>query len=682
VSVILFVSYSGLFGGAERMLLECAAGLPGEHVLACPEGSLADRARAAGMAVLTLPRRPLRLRGSAGRSVRAVTGLAGHAAEVRRLHRDLDAEVLIAWGMRSGLAARILPRSATWALEHHDFLPSGGVGRAVRAAAQHARVVLVPSQAVADDWSPPGRPADAADANATAAAAGVQVVPPGVDVEALADLGDPPSEPRVLVLGALAPWKRPDLALEICARAARCLPGLTVRLVGGAVTDDEPLVSALQARADAPDLREVAELSGPQADVRSELARAACLLHCAPREPFGVAIVEALAAGRPVVAPNSAGPREIIGGADCGELYEPEDAAAGAEALVRVLSSSEHGAELAQHARERARQFDVKRTRVGYAAALGPLVGGRPARPAVSPETLTLLTVSHNSAGELPRLAASVDRHLPGARLVVIDSGSSDESVRVARALGAEVVELGENVGFGRSCNRGLEAVQTPVTGLVNPDVELVDASLLSLAAEGLRKDRPERLLVPLVLNRDGSRQQTAHAGPGSLSEAVRAVVPPAALPGSLGVGLAPWRSHRPRRVGWAVGAALMARTETLRRLGPFDESIFMYAEDMELGLRAAQAGVPTWFHPEARVIHGGAHSSASAFGGEPFERLAAARRVAVERRLGASQAQRDEAIQALTFSSRLVLKRLLGRPTTRERRQLQALRRARRGNA
>jgi N-acetylglucosaminyl-diphospho-decaprenol L-rhamnosyltransferase len=133
--------------------------------------------------------------------------------------------------------------------------------------------------------------------------------------------------------------------------------------------------------------------------------------------------------------------------------------------------------------------------------------------------------------------------------------------------------------------------------------------------------------------------------------------------------------------VGWAVGCALVARTETLRRLGPFDERIFLYGEDLELGLRAAEAAVQTWFWPAARVLHHRAHASAAVFGGEPFELLASARDEVVSQRLGARRAKIDRGAQALTFASRLFLKRALGRPAGRERRQLEALRRARRAN-
>ena len=52
---VLFVSYSGILGGAERVLLESAAAVQDNVVIACPPGELALHARAAGLPVLALP---------------------------------------------------------------------------------------------------------------------------------------------------------------------------------------------------------------------------------------------------------------------------------------------------------------------------------------------------------------------------------------------------------------------------------------------------------------------------------------------------------------------------------------------------------------------------------------------------------------------------------------------------
>lgn len=284
-----------------------------------------------------------------------------------------------------------------------------------------------------------------------------------------------------------------------------------------------------------------------------------------------------------------------------------------------------------------------------------------------------LVTVTHNSARHLEALLRSVARHLPGVRTVVVDCASDDASIAVARGFAdTVVVALHENVGFGRANNRGLAEVSESVAVLVNPDVELSDGSLRAFAAQAAA--RPDRLLAPLVLDPGGSRQDTVHPRPASAADAVRVLVPPSVVPGRPGRWLAPWRCTQPRRVGWAVGCALGARTETLRRLGPFDESIFLYGEDMELGLRAARAGVQTWFWPGAQVVHHRAHTSAVTFGGEPFARQAWARHDVIARRLGRRRALLDDVLQGLTFAVRVAAKGLLGRPTRRERAQLRAL--------
>jgi N-acetylglucosaminyl-diphospho-decaprenol L-rhamnosyltransferase len=665
VPALLFASYSPIFGGAERVLLDCAGAVAGRHVLACPPGELAAQARAAGLTVLTIPERELELRSGAGAGGRALRGLVDHGRELRWLARELDPDLVVAWGMRSALGWRLAGSGRPFAFAHNDFLPGRLIGAAVAATAARAELVIVPSRAVADDLDPHGRLGKR-----------LQVIHPGVDLGAFSDAGTPETPPEVLVLGAVTTWKRPDLALEICARARRRRPDLRLRLVGAPITAADPTLERLRARAAAPDLAGAVELAGPSRDPRAELRRATCLLHCATREPFGLVLVEAMACGRPVVVADGAGPREIVDGT-CAWLYPADDADAGAAALLELLDDPGRARTVADAGRRRAHaRFDRQRTRAGFAAAVTPLLRPRTdIRPAAASAQLSVVTVTHNSERELEALLDSVARHLPGARMVVVDCASDDGSLELARRRPwVETVALGENIGFGRACNRGVQRVRTPVTALLNPDVELLDGSLLQLAAEALRDDRPQRLLAPRVLNGDGSRQDTVHPAPGAPADLIRALIPPALIPGRLGASLAPWRATEPRRVGWAVGCALLARTGTLRALGPFDEGFFLYGEDLELGLRARQQDVATWLWPAARVVHHGARSATRAFGGEPFGLLARGRHAAVARRLGPRRARLDDGAQAVTFASRLALKRALGRPADRERQQLSAV--------
>jgi GT2 family glycosyltransferase/glycosyltransferase involved in cell wall biosynthesis len=631
-------------------LLEAAGAVAQSAAVSCPPGPLADGARSAGLPVVTPQARSMELR----RSVRDRAGhaarLALHGREAAALARDLDAGVVVAWGMRSllALSAALPRRLSALVFAHNDLLPSPGVAATVRAAARRADRVVALSHTVAEDLDPDR----------------TTVIHPGVDLEARRP--DAPADPPyALVLGAIEPWKRPELALEAVAR----VPGLRVVLAGEPIgTEGERLRARVAARAREPDLAGRVDLRGQVADPAPLLAGASVLLHCADHEPFGIAMIEALAAGVPVVAPAAAGPTEIVTKA-CGRLFPAGDERAAAEGIRECLEQPA----MRRAARDRACDFDVRATRRAWRDVLsGP--DPLPSSPAVSP-SLALVTVTHNSQNDLQRLLASAARHLAGVPITAVDAGSADASAEVARAAGAVVLER-DNVGYGAAANAGVAACDADVAVILNPDVETVDDSLLALGAEAARTDR---ILVPLVLRPDGTRQDIAHNGPAGWSDLAIALGPPAALPPALRTAVQPWRAHEPRRVDWPVAACLAGRTETLRRLGPFDPAIFLYSEDMDLGLRAREAGVETWFWPAARVIHHQSHATTRAFGGEPFERLARQRHAVVARRLGERAAARDDAMQALTFANRAALKGLLRRPAARERAQLRAVRAARR---
>jgi GT2 family glycosyltransferase len=287
-----------------------------------------------------------------------------------------------------------------------------------------------------------------------------------------------------------------------------------------------------------------------------------------------------------------------------------------------------------------------------------------------------LVTVIHDSADDLERLLASVERCLgPSPRVVVVDSGSRDCGPEVARSHGAEVITLDGNRGFGAGCNAAVEAVTEEATVLVNPDVELLDDGLARLAADAAGT---EALLAPRLLNADGSVQDSAHPRPGTLEALVPAAVPRFLMPGPIRRRYEPWRSSRPRGVGWAVAACLVARTDLLRRLGPFDPDVFLFYEDMDLCLRAADAGVPTLLRPDVAVRHAGGASVERALRGRDAEIRARRRREVMAGR-GRLALALDDAAQAVTFGSRAAGRTLLRRGGAYEREQLRALRAARR---
>jgi N-acetylglucosaminyl-diphospho-decaprenol L-rhamnosyltransferase len=275
--------------------------------------------------------------------------------------------------------------------------------------------------------------------------------------------------------------------------------------------------------------------------------------------------------------------------------------------------------------------------------------------------------VLHESRAALAALLGSLDRaHAPAPRLVVVDTGRDDGGAALAAARGADVIAVRDNPGFGAASNAGLERVTEDVAVLLNPDTEIEDGSLAELATAA--RAHPRALHAPRLLNPDGSVQRSAHPLPGTVGALLPALVHPPLLPRALRERVEPYRAESPRTVGWAVAACLAGSTGTLRELGPFDPGIHLFAEDMDLCLRARAAGIATVYHPELAIRHHGGHSVLRE--GEPYALLARRRREAIASTLGRRAQRLDDAAQALTFATRALLKR----PNDRERAQLAAL--------
>ena len=150
------------------------------------------------------------------------------------------------------------------------------------------------------------------------------VVHPPVDTTFF-HLADVVPEDHFLVVSALVPYKRIDLAIAACARV-----GARLRIVG-----DGPDRSRLEAQAG----RQVEFLGRLNDDgVRREYRRARAVL-LPGEEDFGIVTVEAQACGRPVVALGRGGALETVIDGDSGLLYPDADVASLADALERVAST-------------------------------------------------------------------------------------------------------------------------------------------------------------------------------------------------------------------------------------------------------------------------------------------------------------------------------------------------------
>jgi colanic acid/amylovoran biosynthesis glycosyltransferase len=179
----------------------------------------------------------------------------------------------------------------------------------------------------------------------------IQVVPCGIEPWRFAEPAPvPPGGPDLIAVGRLAPQKGFPLLVEAVALAARDLPGVQVTLVG-----DGPLAPSLRAQAARAGIADRITFAGWQdeAGVRAALAAAQALILPSFAEGLPVVVMEAMAAGRPVIATLIAGVPELVT-PDTGWLVPAGDAAALADAM-RALSATptEQIAAMGQAARVR-----------------------------------------------------------------------------------------------------------------------------------------------------------------------------------------------------------------------------------------------------------------------------------------------------------------------------------------
>ena len=100
--------------------------------------------------------------------------------------------------------------------------------------------------------------------------------------------------------------------------------------------------------------------------------------------------------------------------------------------------------------------------------------------------------VPHWNRGDLLKTALSSFAAQPFDEVIVVDNGSTDDSVALAEGWGARVVCLDRNLGFAAAVNRGIEAATSRWVAILNNDVTL-EPGWLDIAP---RERRTERRVV------------------------------------------------------------------------------------------------------------------------------------------------------------------------------------------
>ena len=209
---------------------------------------------------------------------------------------------------------------------------------------------------------------------------------------------------------------------------------------------------------------------------------------------------------------------------------------------------------------------------------------------------LSVLMVLFNKF-ELTMLAlSSLRSNVAGAiELILIDNDSTDDTRRIGQyVLGAKILRAGNNIGFLRACNWGLEQASGAALLYLNNDVELAFGAIGAALA---------RLHAADNIGAVGAKIVRTH---GALQEAGSIIWSDGTTTGYMrdASPLAP-EANFVRDVDYCSAVFLLARTALVKKLGGFDEAFSpAYYEEVDLCVRIGEAGFRVVYDPGVVIHH------------------------------------------------------------------------------
>jgi GT2 family glycosyltransferase len=217
------------------------------------------------------------------------------------------------------------------------------------------------------------------------------------------------------------------------------------------------------------------------------------------------------------------------------------------------------------------------------------------------------VVVSYNTRGLLRACLASLQAEGFTAT-VVVDNASPDGSAAMVRAEhpGVRLIANKDNPGYGAAANQGIAACRSPYVLLLNADTEVRPGALAALREE-LDLHPDAAVVGPRLVDPDGSFQTSCYpfltpfnllALGTWLNRLVRVT------PGLRRRFRPVWSPVPACAVDWVKGAALAIRRQAFEAVGGFDDSFFLYAEEIDLCYRLRAAGWEVRFTPAACIVH------------------------------------------------------------------------------
>ncbi|NBO59680.1 MAG: glycosyltransferase family 2 protein [Flavobacteriia bacterium] len=217
---------------------------------------------------------------------------------------------------------------------------------------------------------------------------------------------------------------------------------------------------------------------------------------------------------------------------------------------------------------------------------------------------LAIVILNFNGREHLSTFLPSVIEHSENHAVVVVDNGSTDDSLTFLESEfpGVEQIRLNQNWGFAQGYNEGLNKLRGRFQHylLLNSDVK-VTAGYLSPMLERLKSENIAAVQPKILSYLEPAKFEHAGASGGFLDRN--------GFPFCRGrifsdceVDQGQYDKAVP--VFWASGACLMVKSEVFHQMDGFDPFFFAHMEEIDLCWRMQHAGHQIWVEPKSKVYH------------------------------------------------------------------------------
>ncbi len=218
---------------------------------------------------------------------------------------------------------------------------------------------------------------------------------------------------------------------------------------------------------------------------------------------------------------------------------------------------------------------------------------------------IAIVILNWNGREFLDRFLPGVVRHSssPGVKIIVVDNGSSDDSLEFIRNKfkNVEIIELDKNYGFAGGYNKAFEKINSQYYILLNSDVE-VSKNWIEPIIKEMDNDPVVAAAMPKIISyHDRSKFEYAGAAGGFIDKWGYPF-----CRGRILNNIEPDNNqyNDSTEIFWASGACLFVKSKIFHDAGGFDDDFFAHMEEIDLCWRIKNLGYNIFCYPCSQVYH------------------------------------------------------------------------------